>query len=97
MFSALAAFIVACGSSIKVTSDYDKDYDFASVKTAEYYGWAENSDQILTRFDKERIEKAFGEEFTKRGIDFVQKGQADVIVSLYIVTEQKQETRVFGN
>ena len=93
MFSALAAFIVACGSSIKVTSDYDKDYDFASVKTAEYYGWAENSDQILTRFDKERIEKAFGEEFTKRGIDFVEKGQADIIVSLYIVTQQKQETR----
>ncbi len=93
VFSALAAFIVACGSSIKVMSDYDSNYDFSSVKTAEYFGWAENSDQIMTRFDKERIEKAFGEEFKSRGIEFVAKGKGDIIVSLYIVTQQKQETQ----
>jgi hypothetical protein len=93
IFSAISAFVAACSSSISVTSDYDQDYDFASVKTAEYYGWADNSDQIMTRFDKERIEKAFAEEFKSRGIEFVPKGQGDIIVSLYIVTEQKQETQ----
>ncbi len=92
LISALAAFAIACGSSIKVTSDYDNSYDFEGVKTAEYYGWAENSDKILTRFDKERIEKAFGEEFKSRGIEFVENGNGDIVVSLYIVTEQKQET-----
>lgn len=90
-FTVLAAFVVAC-SSIKVTSDYDQDYDFADVKTAEYYGWAENSNQLMTRFDQERIEKAFRMEFEKRGIQLVEKGKGDIIVSLYMVTEQKQET-----
>lgn len=88
----VAAFAIACGSSIKVTSDYDKAYDFASVKTAEYYGWAENSDKILSPFDKERIEKAFAEEFTNRGIELVERGKGDIVVSLHIVTEQKTET-----
>ena len=90
--SLLVVFTVACGSSIKVTSDYDKAYDFASVTTAEYFGWAENSDKILSPFDKERIETAFAQEFKSRGIEFVEKGQGDIVVSLYIVTEQKQET-----
>lgn len=89
---AIALLTYSCGSSIDVVSDMDKTYDFASIKTAEYYGWAENSDQILSKFDKERIEKAFGEEFKKRNISLAQQGQGDVIVSLYIVTEDKTQT-----
>jgi hypothetical protein len=92
VYTAFMAFLVACGSSIKVTSDYDKEYDFADVKTAEYFGWAENSNQIMTPFDQERIEKAFRIEFEKRGIQLVEQGKGDIIVSLYIVTQQKQET-----
>ena len=88
----LVLFAVACGSSIKVTSDYDKAYDFAAVKTAEYFGWAENSDKILSPFDKERIEKAFAQEFKSRGIEFVEQGKGDIVVSLYIITEEKTQT-----
>ena len=83
-------FLSAC-SSIQVTSDYDKTVDFTQFKTFEYYGWADNSDRILTPFDKERIEKAFGEEFRKRGLTYVKEG-GDLVVALYIVTERKSET-----
>ncbi len=86
----LLLFLTGC-SSLKVTSDLDKSVDFSSIKTYEYYGWADDSDQILNRFDKERIEDAFGEEFSKRGMSEVEN-EADVIVALYIVTEQKTQT-----
>lgn len=92
LFILLAGIIFLGGcSTIKVTTDYDKTVDFTQFKTFEYYGWADNSDKILTPFDKERIEKAFGDEFRKRDINYVKEG-GDLVVVLYVVTEQKSET-----
>lgn len=88
---AIVGFItitISSCSSIKVTSDMDKTADFHEIYTFEYYGWAKDSDEILNRFDKERIEEAFGKEFNKRGVKLV-KGGADITVALYIVTESK--------
>jgi hypothetical protein len=87
--SIIAVVALAGCSSLQTSFDYDKEADFTKYKTFEYYGWAENSDAILTRFDKERIEKAFGDEFRKRGFTFVQDGSADAVVSLFIVVDQK--------
>jgi hypothetical protein len=88
-------FLGAC-SSITVKSDYDKEVDFTKYKTFEYYGWAEESDKILNRFDKERIESAFGDEFAKRGLKYVE-GNGDMVVSLFIVAEQKTSTTAHTN
>lgn len=77
-------------SSIKVVTDYDKSVDFSQYKTFEYYGWAEESDKILNRFDRERIEQAFGQEFATRGLSYV-KENGDLIVTLFIVVEQKTQ------
>ena len=79
-------------NTITVVSDKDPKVDFANYKTLEYYGWADNSDKILSEFDKKRIEQAFGNEFTNRGLELVKKGAGDMIVSLYVVTESKTKT-----
>jgi hypothetical protein len=84
-------FVVSSCSSLSVTTDYDKTADFSKYKTFSYYGWADNSDKILNQFDKDRIEKAFGSEFKSRGLSFVESG-GDLTVTLFIVTEQKQQT-----
>ena len=92
LFILLAGIIFLGGcSTIKVTTDYDKSVDFTKFKTLEYYGWADDSDKILNRFDKERLEQAFGDEFRKRDMELVSEG-GDLVVVLYIVTEQKTET-----
>ncbi len=78
-------------STIKVTSDMDQTVNFDEYKTFEYYGWAEESDKVLNRFDKERIEAAFGEEFKKRGLKYVEE-DGDLVVSLFIVVDTKKET-----
>ena len=83
-------------SSIKVTADYDKSVDFTKYKTYSYYGWTENSDKILTRFDKERLESAFADEFAKRGIEYIENG-GDMVVSLFIVVDQKTRKTAYTN
>ena len=90
IFSIAALFMAGC-SSIQVTSDYDRSVDFTQYKTYSYYGWAHNSDKLLNQLDKDRIEKAFANEFDRRGLTYVKEG-GDLVVALYIVTEQKQET-----
>ena len=85
---AIAMLTVGCGSSVSVTSDYDKTTDFSKYSTFSYYGWADKSDAILTQFDKDRIETAFGNEFANRGWT-VDQNNGDAIVSLYIVVDQK--------
>lgn len=91
-----SALLLAACLGVKVTADYDKSVDFKQYKTFEYYGWAEESDKILNRFDKERIEKAFGEEFAKRGLEYVEEG-GDLIVTLFIVVEEKSQKSASTN
>ena len=95
-FWLLAIVVMGACSSITVKSDYDKDVDFSKYKTFEYYGWTEESDKILNRFDKERIERAFAEEFAKRGLELV-KENGDMVVSLFIVVDQKTSTTAYTN
>ena len=92
-FSGLAIIlmIIASCSTIKVTSDYDKTVDFTKFKTFEYYGWAKESDKLINQLDRDRIENAFADEFKKRGLTPVESG-GDLIVSLFIVVEQKSQT-----
>ena len=92
----VALTATSCGSGVKVTSDYDKTADFSKYSTFEYYGWSDNSDQILTQFDKERIESAFGREFNDRGWNLVQSN-GDAVVSLYIVVDQKTSYTSYTN
>lgn len=88
-----AVLLLAGCSSIKVTSDYDTTVDFTQFKTFEYYGWAEESNKILNQLEQERIEEAFGKELKKRGLTAVEKGAGgDLIITLYVVTEQKTST-----
>ncbi|MEN8250684.1 MAG: DUF4136 domain-containing protein [Bacteroidota bacterium] len=92
----VAAFMVSLlllGSctSIKVVSDHDSSVDFTKFQTFEYHGWAEESNKLLTEFDQRRVENAFAGEFAKRGLKLVEEN-GDLIVTLYIVTEEKTKT-----
>lgn len=95
-FALIAVIAITSCSSIKITSEKDGDVDFTQFTTLSYYGWQEESDKILNRFDKERIEKSFAEEFKKRGISVVER-DGDIVVSLFIVVDQKRGTTAYNN
>ena len=78
-------------SGIKILSDKDEAVDFTKFKTYQYYGWAEESNKMLNELDQRRIEKAFSDEFAKRNLKYVEEN-GDIMVTLYIVTEQKSQT-----
>jgi len=86
----MMAVISSACSSIKVTTDYDKTVDFTQIKTFEYYGWAAESDKILNSLEKQRIERAFGDELRSRGIEYVESG-GDVIIVLFVMTQDKTQ------
>jgi len=92
LFVSVALF--SC-SSTKITSDYDKDADFSKYQDFHYLGWAKESGEIVNDLDKRRIEEAFGNEFSRRGITFVDQSEADAAVSLFIVVDQKTGTTAY--
>ncbi|GJM30516.1 MAG: hypothetical protein DHS20C17_31510 [Cyclobacteriaceae bacterium] len=92
----LTFLLVSC-SSTKITSDYDKETDFSQYKDFHYLGWAKQSDQILNDLDKTRIEKAFTNEFAKRGVKFVDKSEADATVSLFVVVDERTSTTAYSD
>jgi PBP1b-binding outer membrane lipoprotein LpoB len=49
-FLLLVALVLSACSGIKVVSDMDPSVNFNDHKTLEYYGWVEESDQIMNRF-----------------------------------------------
>jgi len=96
LFLFIVSVVFASYSSIKFTADYDGDVDFTQHKTLSYYGWTEERDKILNRFEKERIEQAFSDEFEKRGFTYVER-DGDIIVSLFIVVDQKTGATAYTN
>ncbi len=92
LFVSVALF--SC-SSTKITSDYDKEADFSKYQDFHYLGWAKESGEMVNDLDKRRIEEAFGNEFSKRGIAFVDQSEADAAVSLFIVVDQKTSTTAY--
>ncbi len=92
VLTGIAMMFLASCSTISVTTDYDNTVDFTKYKTFEYYGWADESDKMLNDLDKRRIEQAFGDEFAKRGLQYVESG-GDLVVTLFIVVKEKTEQR----
>lgn len=95
-YSMIILIIAGSCSGIQVTSDYDKSVDFSKFNSFSFYGWHDDSDKLLTPFDKERIENTVSAEFNNRNIEFKPKG-GDLVVSLFVVLEQKTSRTAYTN
>ncbi len=88
---AVATMMFGSGcSGLKVISDKDNTVDFAKIKTYQFVGWTAESDKILNRFDKERIQDAFLKAGLKRGLMKVDS-KPDAFVALYVMGEQRTQ------
>lgn len=83
-FFVLLYLLSAC-SSLKITSDYDKEIDFTNYKTYSFYGWENENNSVLNSIDKKRIEGSFVHEFNNRHLSFT-PADGDLVVSLYLAT-----------
>lgn len=95
-FTLTTAFMLSSCSNLKVVADYDGTVDFSRYKTVSFYGWSEETDKNINRFDRERIENATRHEFEQRGYKFVEDG-SDIVVSLFVVVDKKTGKTAYTN
>lgn len=93
---ALALVLIAGTAFGQARADYDKNADFSKYKTYSFAGWQNGSDAMLNDFDKKRIHEAFGNEFSARGMKYVESG-GDATVTLFITTQDKTNTTAYTN
>jgi len=93
----VSMFIVVfiCATTFaQVTSDYDKTVDFSKYNTYSFAGWHKGSDTAVNSLDLDRLQSAFKDEFSKRGMTLVTEN-ADAILTLYIVIQNKTSTTAY--
>jgi len=95
-FSLLFLFLLSTTTQAQVKSDYDKTIDFSQYKTYSFGGWENDSDKILTSFDKKRITDAMVNELSARGMSYIQEG-GQAVITLFIVVNQKTSTTAYTN
>lgn len=90
----LTGFVLFSCKTLTVINDLDRSIDFSKYKTIEFYGWTDSKigNGSGGSFFKNRIEKELQAEFLKRGIETVKKGEGDMIISLFVVSEKKTES-----
>lgn len=88
-------FVASC-SSIKVKSDKDKTLDFSGYSTYEFLGWDEGSSEEINNSIKKSIQRAIGNELTKRDLKFV-KDNGQLVFSLFISVDDKTTTTAYTN
>jgi hypothetical protein len=86
-----AGLMIFSCNPLTVLNDVDRSVDFSQYKTVEFYGWTDGN-VFGNNFTKQLIENAIQKEFKRRGIKTVEKGEGDIIISLYSVTEKRTET-----
>ena len=96
LFTLLVIILTFGCSSVKVTSDANKETDFSKYKTYTFLGWQEDSDKILNEFDKKRMRDAFSEEFSKRNLKQVEQN-GDMAVSLFIIVNKATSVTAYTN
>ncbi len=88
-------FLYSC-SSLEVTNNWDKEFDFKSVKTYSMYPWDKHNDSMINDYDKETIVLAVKDEMDRRGYKYVEKN-GDLIVSVYVTLNNKTDYQAYTN
>ena len=94
LFIAIATFLVigaGCGSSISITTDYDKSMDFTVIKTFGFLKWNDESAALVNELDRRRLESAVTSELEKRGMKHVDS-LGDSMIGFHVVKQNKTGT-----
>ena len=96
LFALLFVVMVSGTAQAQVSSDYDKSTDFSKYTTYAFAGWHDDSDRILSKFDKDRILSSLKAELDSRGMQLVEK-DADAVFTLFVHVDEKTSTTAYTN
>ncbi|MGX5820360.1 DUF4136 domain-containing protein [Chitinophaga lutea] len=89
IFAGMAVLLLAtaCGPTLKVSSDYDKQANFKSYKTFAYYNPGGDKSSI-SELNRNRIENAVVAQMTAKGYTQADTTSADLLVNTIAVTKE---------
>lgn len=91
LLSSLVVSVSSCTSTLKVTSEYDKNADFSKYKTFSIYHLQTVGN--ISEANADRIYKAIKSEMASKGLTFKEATEeADVLVNAVSVVQDKVET-----
>lgn len=90
LFALLILLVASCSSTVKVTSDYDKQADFAKYKT---YAFSQESLALpVGDLNRARVIAAVENEMAAKG--FTKSENPDIIVDILVRAEEKVDATV---
>jgi hypothetical protein len=94
-FSLFAILLLsACTSSLKVTTDYDKNASFSQYKTFSLVSPIDDKHRSVSPLNQQRINNSVVAELTRKG--FAQNdGTPDLMVSLAVIVKNKQNVSAY--
>lgn len=93
---ALLTFGIGCGSSVSITTDYDKEVDFKQYKTFGFLKWNDESAALVNDIDRRRLEAAVAKQLENRGMKRMD-GIGNTMIGFHVVVEQKTGTTSYTN
>jgi hypothetical protein len=95
--ASILALLAACTSTPKISTDYDPEYDFASIKT--YYLVEHNlaAQPGGTSLSDQRATREISAEMKRRGISPASVEQADIILTFHIVRQDRTKVTSYNN
>jgi hypothetical protein len=93
----ILALLAACTSTPKVSTDYDPQYDFASIKT--YYLVDHNlaAQTGGTSLTDQRANRELAAAMKRRGISPASMEEADIILTFHIVAQDRTKVTSYNN
>lgn len=82
-------FITACGSTVKVTTDYDKQNEFSKYKTFAFYQLTDKGPG-LSQLNQNRIINAIKGEMIKKGFT-ENTSNPDILINATAIVKEKKE------
>lgn len=93
-FLFILMLLSACTSSLKVTTDYDKNANFSQYKTFALVAPIDDKHRSISQLNQQRINSAVVGEMARKG--FTQAGDnADLMVSLAVIIKNKQNVTAY--
>ena len=90
----VSALLNSCGTSMKVSYDYDRNVDFYKFSTFSLSNWNDDNSELVDNFTKERLLNAMKNEMLKRGMKEVAENP-DIKLDIFVVTNTKKYTTAY--
>lgn len=96
LFTLVLIFVLGACNPWKYVGEYDHKADFSSYKTFGLLNWEKSNDNEVDQEVKQYILLAIKKELEERGYTY-QKGEADLMVSVYIIVNQETSYSAYLN